>query len=197
MATGYTAKLVSNGQTFNEFIMGCARAMGACVDMREESADAPIPERFEPSDYHDKRLSEAKETLECLTAMDDEARLVFGKDKKRSAVDQAEEWHSSRVNTNARLDQMSEEVRAWNPPSLDHDGFKSFMLDQLKISTENMDYSQKGIDEARAMGPQEYYRRAVDEAGRNISYHTKERLEEIERTESRNKWLKDLRDSIN
>ena len=36
---------VENGQTFEEFILSCARAFGALVEMRDEPADAPPESR--------------------------------------------------------------------------------------------------------------------------------------------------------
>ena len=59
MPTGYTAKLMEQGQTFPEFIMSCARAFGALIMMRDDPANAPIPEKFEPSDYHVRALKKA------------------------------------------------------------------------------------------------------------------------------------------
>jgi hypothetical protein len=47
MPTGYTAP-IADGMTFEQFALGCARAFGALVTMRDEPSDAPIPERLEP-----------------------------------------------------------------------------------------------------------------------------------------------------
>lgn len=64
MPTGYTAKL-HNGeeQTFPEFVMSCARAFGALITMRDDPADAEIPDEFKPSDYHVRELEKARERL--------------------------------------------------------------------------------------------------------------------------------------
>ena len=59
MPTGYTAK-IADGQTFEEFILSCARAFGALVEMRDEPADAPIPEEFKPSAYHTTQIGVAR-----------------------------------------------------------------------------------------------------------------------------------------
>jgi hypothetical protein len=68
MPTGYTAA-IADDITFDEFVMGCAaRGMGALV-MRNEPASALIPERFEPSDYHTKKIAEANATLGRLAGM--------------------------------------------------------------------------------------------------------------------------------
>ncbi len=50
MPTGYT-DAVKDGITFDQFVLGCARGMGALVMMRDEPSGTPIPERFEPSRF--------------------------------------------------------------------------------------------------------------------------------------------------
>ena len=61
MPTGYTLELYDGKDiTFEEFVLKCARAFGALINMRDEPRDAPIPERFEPSYYHLKELIKAK-----------------------------------------------------------------------------------------------------------------------------------------
>ena len=65
MPTGYTASVADGRVTeFAPFALQCARAMGALIMMRDEPHDAPIPERFEASDYYSKSLAEARERLE-------------------------------------------------------------------------------------------------------------------------------------
>ena len=68
MPTGYTAELMEKGEPFNRFVMRCARAFGALIDLRDAQMDAPIPEKFEPSDYHVKALAKALAELERLDA---------------------------------------------------------------------------------------------------------------------------------
>ncbi len=78
MPTGYTAILMEKGQTFQEFIMGCARAFGALIEMRDSPNDAPIPDKFEPSDYHAKRIIELREKLAKFKLMTDAEKESFG-----------------------------------------------------------------------------------------------------------------------
>lgn len=61
MPTGYTS-YIGQGCDFKTFAMKCARAFGACIDMRDSSLDAQIPDSFEPSRYHlkEKRAAERK-----------------------------------------------------------------------------------------------------------------------------------------
>ena len=50
MPTEYT-DAIADGISFNDFMMKCARGMGALIMMSDEPSDAPILEQFEPSDY--------------------------------------------------------------------------------------------------------------------------------------------------
>ena len=76
MPTGYTAA-IADGVTFEQFALNCARAFGALIDMRDEPSDAPIPERFEPSNYHEKKIAEINDELVRLKEMSqDEAKMV-------------------------------------------------------------------------------------------------------------------------
>ena len=50
--------------------MDCARAFGACIMMRDESVDAPIPEEFKPSTYHIEELEKAKSDLKKVSNYD-------------------------------------------------------------------------------------------------------------------------------
>ena len=44
--------------------MNCARAFGACVELRDEPGGGDrIPEAFEPSDYHLKAVEKARSEL--------------------------------------------------------------------------------------------------------------------------------------
>ena len=72
MPTGYTAIIDDNPKvSFSDFVLRCARGMGACITMREEPNDTPIPERFEPSDYYRDRVERLRGTLARLSSMSD------------------------------------------------------------------------------------------------------------------------------
>jgi len=88
MPTGCTAKLMSEGQTFHEFIMQCARNFGALIMMRDDPWDAPIPDKFEPYGYHAKKLIEAREELKRLNNMSDEEKVAFGMSEKEKEIAQ-------------------------------------------------------------------------------------------------------------
>lgn len=196
MPTGYTAKLMESGQTFQDFVMQCARAMGACVLMRDDPMDAPIPERFEPSDYNVKRLAEAKAELARLQAMTNDEKIAFGESKKAESVASSEKWLAKEIEQNKRLEEMEAAVNKWTPPTTDHTGLKDFMLQQIGVSKNSTDYIEKSMAETRSKSPMDFYREAVASATRDIEYNAKGHREELDRANSRTEWVRQLRESI-
>lgn len=196
MPTGYTAKLMESGQTFQEFIMGCARAFGALVQMRDDPYDTPVPEKFEPSDYHVKRLIESREKLARLKAMTDTERQEFGEAEKTADILRIEKWLEKDLAENDRLVAMEEQVKAWQPPTSDHKGLKDFMLQQIEVSRNNVDYIRESLKSANAKPALAYYIAAVSDASHAINYNTEGNAKEIERAAVRSEWVRQLRLSI-
>lgn len=187
---------MESGQTFQDFVMQCARAMGACVLMRDDPMDAPIPERFEPSDYNVKRLAEAKAELARLQAMTNDEKIAFGESKKAESVASSEKWLAKEIEQNKRLEEMEAAVNKWTPPTTDHTGLKDFMLQQIGVSKNSTDYIEKSMAETRSKSPMDFYREAVASATRDIEYNAKGHREELDRANSRTEWVRQLRESI-
>lgn len=197
MPTGYTAKLMENGQEFPEFVMGCARAFGALIMMRDDSSDATIPDKFEPSDYHIKKITESREALKALQIMNGSEQLIFGEEKKTDEIKRNEEWLANEISQNERLFAMENQVDSWEPPTVDHQGLKDFMLQQIKISKNDCSYIQKSLKESQEKPFLTYYMEALAKAKRDVEYHAVENVKELERNSTRNEWIQRLRSSIN
>lgn len=195
MPTGYTAN-VKDGISFEKFVWQCSRAMGAMIMMRDEPSDAPIPERFEPSDYNEKRHKEAIAELERLQTLTpqqvqaeceaDYVESEHGKEK-RLAENEAQL---------AAYEAMLRKVKEWMPPTKDHDGFKEFMASQLSESIK-FDDSRDYLKPSEMPNSDKWLAEKIAIAHRDIEYHSKAHGEEVARTEARNKWLAALRDSLN
>lgn len=199
MPTGYTAKLCQQDVAFNDFVMTCARAMGACVMMREEPFDAPIPERFEPSDYHAKKLAEAEVELERVSGLSDAECEVEAAAEYASEKERLEAYVAKAIEAGTRLRAMQKQVRNWTPPTPDHIGLKDFMREQL-ASTLQFDgdpkYARESLAKLRRKTPNEWRLEKIAKAQKDIDYHHAEHLDEVKRTEARNDWLKALRESL-
>jgi hypothetical protein len=195
MPTEYTATLMEKGQTFPDFVLLCARAMGATIMLRDEPLDAPIPE-FQPSYYNAKQLEESKAELARLLAMTDEEKIFFGQSKKDAVIERNEKYIADQQAENVRLIEMRDKVKAWQPPTSDHDGLKKFMLEQLEISMNSVDYHEREIIAAKKLFASDYYNEVVAEVQRHIEYYTEEDRKERERTDARNRWVRELKASI-
>lgn len=192
MPTGYTAPIM-DGITFEQFILSCARAFGALITMRDEPNDAPIPDEFQATDYHVKGLEKANADLaefQVFTTKDYEA-------KAKEEFDQAIiHYNERKVKMETQCNQyqsMLSKVKSWIPPSSEHEGLKNFMIEQIESSIKFDCYEP---DVPTLPTPEEWANAKLQSIAWNIDYHTKENSKEIERVASRNKWIKQLKESI-
>ena len=193
MPTGYTAKLCEQDVSFREFALTCARNFGALVEMRDESLSAEVPAEFQVSPYHIVRLEEAKAKLrrvENMTLGEADARAAEEYDVALTEHRRAED---AKAVTRKRLLDMRQSVRDWSPPSSEHDGLKDFMLEQIEIT---MAYDTEPRVPPRQLSGREWLQGKIKSLYGNISYHTKAYVEDMERTDERNRWLRLLRESL-
>lgn len=193
MPTGYTAA-IKDGITFEQFALNCARNFGALIMMRDEPSDAEIPEAFQPSTWNATRLVAAREALAAVEAMtDDECRTQAAIDHKVAC----DYWHK-KLRENGELESkyfaMLAEVKAWTPPSPDHQGLRKFMESQIEDSIK-FDCGH-APDEPVLLSADEWRAAKIEHLTRDIAYHEKADAEEVERTASRNLWVKQLRESL-
>jgi len=196
MPTGYTAD-IKDGITFATFAMNCARAFGACVMLRDEPGGGDkIPDAFEPSDYHAQQIEKAQAALA-------EFRALSPSQHMREA---SKAWGDAETQRIARLDEMRAQrkayedmlakVKAWAPPTPEHDGLKEFMHSQIAQSIDfDCDESYYSTPTPRMTGEQ-WAARRLAMLERDLAYHQKEQAAEVERTSGRTAWVKALRASL-
>ena len=194
MPTGYTAKLMEKGQDFRSFVLLCARGMGACIMQRDDPMD-DLPKKQKPHDYHSKAIKETEKLFAKLKAMTPAEQREHGQRLREEAIARAVQSHTKAQEEEARLESMEAQVKAWQPPTKDHDGLKNFMLQQLGIS-KNDGRMEKYVKEAEGKTAEAYFAEAVSTAARGLNYHTEEQAKEIERTNERNKWIDQLYKSL-
>lgn len=196
MPTGYTAA-IAEGITFRDFILSCARAFGACVSMRDDPSDASIPERFEPSDYHTKKIAETERELAELKTMSDTEAEKRAKKLYQELVDSAEKGIRNANALKAKYEAMLSEVRAWVPPSQDHTGLKDFMVQQITESLKFDCSTKYYTDNPPVLQSGSAWRaERLKTLLQDLDYHQREHAEEVSRIESRNTWIRQLRESL-
>ncbi len=198
MATGYTAE-IEKGISFQEFVFKCARAMGVCITMRDDSLDTPIPETFEPDNYYLENLKKAKSELTKVEKWDEKvAQKHLESDYKTN-----QKYHSDAIKRKHELllkyKTMLAKVKEWQPPSPEHNDFKQFMIDQIEDSIKwdcDIDYHQKQLNKPKQKA-EKYKQFNIANLKKDIIMYEKRYKEELERTTNKNIWLKQLRDSLN
>lgn len=198
MPTGYTC-YIEDGEIDKgkDFLMKCARAFGACIDMRDDNLSVDIPMELKPSTYHKEALVIAYEELEKYKTMTlEEAQIIVDEDY----INNQKSCRESIVKNNQiqeRYSKVRKEVAEWVPPTEEHINIKKFALEQIDLSTgyNHTDYYTEELNKPKKTA-QEYINNRIAGASDNIEYHTKSWDEELKRTEERNKWINDLRDSL-
>ena len=195
MPTGYTAK-VQKGISFEEYALDCARAFGALVTMRDEPSDKEIPEKLIPDDYHLKAkvlLEEELSTLKALTEVEAD-KLAF--ENYITEELRREDRLKELALIEERYNVMLSKVESWVAPTKDHDNLKEFMTSQLVDSIDfDCGTSYSDTPTIRMTGTQ-YRSEREAELYKEISYHLKSYSEEVKRTDERNKWIEELRNSL-
>jgi hypothetical protein len=193
MPTGYTAK-ISEGISFEDFVLQCARAFGATITMRDDSLDAPIPDEFKPSDYHPKALKMALEELARLKSLSREEIIEQSEKDYANKCIRWEQREVERLELKNKYKAMLAKVIQWKPPTTDHQGLKDFMLQQIRDSIE-WDCLQD--DKPKKLSPEEWQEKAIETAQWNVEYHQKEGRKEIQRAKERTEWVRELKKSLN
>jgi len=198
MPTGYTYP-VSTGELtdFTDYALKCSRAFGVLVRMRDDSMDAPIPDKLEPSSYHkdmvDELTAKRKELLEysesqIVQAINTEYDAALERRKK-----EVEETDQMRV----RYMNMLAKAESWVPPTADHEPLKTFMVEQLRSSV-NQDCAMSFTFPipAKDKKPEVWRTEKLNELEKELKYNIQKYEQDLENTAACNKWLKDLRDSL-
>lgn len=196
MPTGYTSA-IADGIDFNAFVMSCARGMGALIMMRDEPMNTPIPERFEPSDYHAKKIEEARATLARLEAMTQEEAAASAKAAFDEDVRRKEEGITKADSLRRKYEAMLARVREWKPPTQDHVGLQRFMAEQIQQSIDfdcGTDFYERMAP--RLMDPMEWLAKEQAGAMKEIGYHAAEYEKEVQRANERSAWVAKLRESL-
>lgn len=198
MPTGYTAA-IADGITFEQFALSCARAFGACIEMRDDPADAPIPDEFKPSTYHKEGLARSREELAALIVLTpEECEVRACEDYKKEVGDAARRIEEANA-LKAKYLGMLEKVNSFTTPTGEHEGFKKFMQTQI---TESIDwdcstkYATEGLEEMRTMTGEGWRQKKIARAQWGINYHTENDAKETEQAKSRTLWISQLREAI-
>lgn len=187
MPNGYTSTLASGEQSVADYIKHCGRGMGFMVMMRDDPWDAELPEKWEASERHDKRIAELQERKDFLNSLSEQSLIKactdFYAEEEASRARMIEQNQAQRE----RYEAMLESVREWKPAHPVMWSTREFAIEQLEKSIDwDCNYTPKPIDH---LDPQEWQQAEFDEVMRKLQYHHEERAKERSRTDERNAIL--------
>lgn len=188
MPTGYTAP-VEDGTTtsFRDFALDCARAF--------VTREGPIPDDgFKPhTEYQDRELSKLRTLLDTLVNSPDDAIQRLRDHEYDQAVERWGESEGRHAAIIKRYETMLTAVRAWQPPTDEHEGLKKFMDEQL---SESIKTTYSWDRPAEPVPIAQWREDKIVATRKSISYNEKALAEELERVNQRNRWVATLRDSL-
>lgn len=203
MPTGYTAGILDGEiKDFKQFARLCMRNFGATIHMRDDSlSDEYVPRT--PSDYHPKAIKEANKLLSDSQSMSDSEVMSLRKDE----LLKNKEYHlgaiSKAIKNTETLTKFLEEARNYTPPTDQHTGVKTFMIEQLN-STISFDcntsyYSEKLLaieKELESLNPKSIRLSMLEKATKDLRYHQDEYDKEVKLCEEANTWVQKFIDSL-
>jgi hypothetical protein len=197
MPTGYTAKVVK-GQSFEEFVMGCARAFGALISMRDDPMDAPIPAELPHSAYYLDMIERYTAKLLELRALSSEECEHRAKVEADYCRKQAIEGRERARQERAAFATMVEKVEAWTPPTPAHQELKTFMLSQLRVSmgTDMDEWWEQQIANVQSRSGEEWRLIEIAVTERALIRFQGYADEEAKKVASNTGWVKALRESL-
>ncbi len=198
MPTGYTSE-IANGISFEQFLLGCARAFGALIEMRDEPTDIPIPKKFKPDKYHKEAImktqSEIRKTNSLtILQIKHETKAEYQKnlDYYEDAIKKANELRS-------QYEAMLVKAKEWKPPTLDHQELQDFMIEQITISIKNdcrVGWYEEEKRNTKLLDWVQWKKRKLAKLKEDLKYHKEEYAKEVKRVADRNDWIGKLRTSI-
>ena len=196
MPTGYTDK-IKDGITFKEYAMGCARAFGALITMRDDPTDARIPDKFDPSEYHLKEQESAVAEGRRVTMMSDIEADVAASAEYYDEAKRIEAAIAANRDLMGKYEAMLQKVQDWRVPSPDHKKFKEFMVSQIEESIKFDGMGGYYADNPAVLLSGVGWRAAkLEGVARDLRYHTEEHGKEVDRVEERTAWVNTLRGAL-
>lgn len=196
MPTGYTSKLYDGKpQAFAEFALACARNFGALVSMRDSGMDATIPDTIEPSTYHKDGAIEAEAKIAKVEQMTATELMEDQESKRADAEKYRSETLAKVAARKGRYQWMLKQVTDWAPPTPEHHGLKTFMIDQL---SESMRFDCDGWEPSVPViiDPEAYRQKLLANLREGLAYNLKHHAEEVARSSDRTAWIQQLRSSL-
>jgi hypothetical protein len=198
MPSGLTSK-IGTGATFPEFALGCAKQFGALIHMRDEPNDSKIT-LPESSEYYKEELEATQKKLKELQHINMKAYNANAITKQMKAIASVEKAIEDKNELRGKYMFMLMEVKAWRPPTPEHNDFKVYMTKQITDSIDfdcNTQYEDEQIERLREpVDANVLFNKEIDQLNEDVTYFTDKLNNENDTNSGRTKWIKDLAFSL-
>jgi hypothetical protein len=197
MPTGYTSDICDGKDVdWKEFLMTCAHAFGATISMRDESLNTPIPEEFKVDNYYQVKITESLNQLKEYENMTlEEAEKSVNEEFERREKHRLEQLARSQK-LREKLESILEDITEWQPPSNDHVELKNFAVNQI-FQTIDFDCDEKYHSKPTTkLTAETWLLSKKADCIHDINYYKEQYEKEVERVSGRNKWVRQLRNSL-
>jgi hypothetical protein len=196
MPTGYTSD-IKQGITFEQFALNCARAFGACLSLRDLPGGGDvIPQSFEPSDYHLKKIDDLKKKLDEFRNMDVSDAYKSWSTYCNAEIDRRQRNLEESTRLIESYNKMLDQVKNWQPPTDDHIVLKEFMITQIEESIRFDDDSEYYSRSWEKPTCRDWMLSTLRDIEGDIAYHEERYQHDVAIAERNTKWIKYLRSSL-
>lgn len=196
MPTGYTS-FIEDGSidTAQDFLMLCARAFGACIEMRDEPLAKPIPTEFKPDTYYSEWVDMARNKLEKYQAMSIEEAERKCEIEYASEIERRTGYKKNAKDLLDRYNKILSGIESWEPPTEEHENLKKFAIEQIKMCLPDPEYYDRQ-EAPKRKDAQKWLQEEIEFCKQQIENYTNKQEKENARVAENNKWLNELRDSL-
>lgn len=192
MPTAYASILLTKEEvSFKDFALQCSRAFCAMSHMRNKPLDAEI--EYPEVDQRYYRIRDKK--MERLLEVKGMSEEDLAREADRYNTREQERWDRFQKRStiyHARLEDMLEKARSWNPPE-EYEDLKTFMIQQLEDSIELDSYEEEA---PQVLTPQQWRERALEILENSIAHAERHIKRDEERVKSSRAWLEGLEEML-
>lgn len=201
MPTGYTSDLYDGKRdiTMREFVLTCARAFGACLDIRDDVLSSDIP-AFVSSTYHKERFDETQINLHKYSTMSLEEADRQMEEEKEKNIAECLDYIDRKNKLEERYNNMIYQLRKWDAAS-DFIELKKFAIDQCTTAKEfdcSLTFSYEELKRLKSdtTTPEMWISNKLEKCIKDMKYYAEEQDKEYKRVERNNNWVKKLKESL-
>jgi hypothetical protein len=194
--SGYTNGIKEGRvKTLEQYAHVCMQAFGYCIHMRDDNLPDEV-RQAEVTEYYEEMLQSITDEYKKFIALDEKGLLeMYALDKKEHEELHLKEIAESQKEKH-RYEKILKEVEAFTP-SKDHVDLVNFMKEQLLTAIHDCQSSIDYYNKAIVYPKYERWKKIkLKNFLRDISYYSKEFMEEQERVKSANEWINSVKEAF-